>query len=140
MPEPVTWTFTTVAPAPPPAVAAPDPPRPLERERLTVTVTLDRGPGATYYIGEQMIVCIVVSRAVPIRVTYSGGGEADGGVLLNEVVGGTRCIQKGFSPQSLGERRIRVEAFLGGEVAASAEVGFTLSDVVDSPAGPAPNK
>lgn len=133
MPEPVVWRFTTVAAAPPPPAVTPDPPA---RVPVTVTITLDRGPGATYYRGEQMVICIFVSRALPVRVTVQGSGASeDGGLLFDGVMGGTRCWQRGVSAGALGPGSVRVEAFEGGQVAASAEVGFTLADidVVDPP-------
>lgn len=72
-----------------------------------LTLTLDRGDGATYYVGETMTVCISASRPATVRLVHTQGTAASS-VIYQGQLSEQQCSSGPITPP-VGTESLRLE-------------------------------
>lgn len=104
--------FTVADRPPPPPTSQPQP--------TTISVSIDRGPGATYYVGESMTVCVTVSSRITVRVSDNPENQPSRTIAEREMAG-QECLQATVASPA-GSHTIRaqvqgrLQVYIGDEV------------------------
>jgi hypothetical protein len=115
--------------APPPAARpVPTPAAAAAPQRSEVTITLDRGPGATYRVGDAIRMCLAVNQPSLVRLTYrvaaSGTTDAWEGLIGEGQIADRWCSETVLS-QALGRETLRADVLgADGQVVATDAVSY----------------
>jgi len=96
--------------------------------RSEVTITLDRGPGATYRVGDAIRMCLAVNQPSLVRLTYrvaaSGTTDAWEGLIGEGQIADRWCSETVLS-QALGRETLRADVLgADGQVVATDAVSY----------------
>lgn len=113
------------------------PPTP-EAKAVEIDIWVEGGEGATYYDGDELILCYEVSRPVDVRIYQCPSGQAC--AIFTQVGNsdGGRCFQEHLD-LPIGVTTYRVEASDDGEIAAEAET-YIYVDQPPQPTGESPDE
>ncbi|MGD8791439.1 MAG: S8 family serine peptidase [Anaerolineae bacterium] len=107
----------------------------LPPQPVAVNIMVDRGEGATYYVGEQLGLCYNVSRPIYVRIYDCPPGESCIIVAEGFDDGQGGCVEGTVAPPT-GQEVLRIEAVENDQVLAESQTHFFVEAAPTSPPPP----